>query len=210
MNRIFPVRTTVLIALAAVAVGGCSMFHHRDNYYSKAKETQPLEVPPDLDTPSTTDALIVPEAGNSGTAGSAGATVGSAPPAATLDNGKLHVSDTVENTWKRVGLALERADIGKIDARDETAHSYTLAVSGLRAAPTPPPAAEHHWYSRVLHPFGGGNKAPSNNSQPVSGTLSITVSADGDGARVDVQGASGTDSAEAAQRVLQVLRSRMG
>ncbi|HET8940497.1 MAG TPA: hypothetical protein VFN13_00720 [Rudaea sp.] len=209
MNRILPVRSIVLIALAALAVGGCSMFHQRDNYYSKASETRPLEVPPDLDTPATTDALVVPEVGASDSSGASGA-VGSAPPAVVLGNAKLHVSDTVENTWKRVGLALERANVGKIDARDETAHTYTLAVSGLRAMPTAQPAAEHHWYSRILHPFGGGKQAQSANSSPVSGTLNVTISADGDGAQVDVQGAAGTDSSEAARRVLQVLRDRMG
>ena len=209
MNRIHSVRSIVLIAVAAFAVGGCSMFHQRDNYYSKATETRPLEVPPDLDTPAATDALVVPDVGNSDGTRAAG-TVGSAPPTAALGDGKLHVADTVGNTWKRVGLTLERADVGTISARDETAHSYTLAVSGLRAAPTSRPVTEHHWYDRVLHPFGGGKQASGNNSQPVSGTLDVTISADGDGARVDVRGAAGTDSAEAARRVLQVLRNRMG
>ncbi len=183
------------------------MFHHRDDYYAKARETRPLEVPPDLDTPTTADALIVPE---TGTPDSATEPVGSAPPAAVVDNGTLHVADTVENTWKRVGLALERAKAGEIRARDATSHSYTLAVSGLRAEPAPQSGTEHHWYDRILHPFGGGKHVASDNSQPVSGTLSVTVSADGDGARVDVSAAPGTDSGEAARRVLQLLRSRMG
>ena len=198
-------------------LGGCSWFHHRDDYYSKAAETRPLEVPPDLDTPVGSNELVVPAASSGGAAAAVTAT---SPPGAvaaatvpanssTVTSGSgLRVADSLEHTWQRVGLALERAQVGTISARDEAAHSYALEVSGLSAAPTPAPAQEHHWYSRILHPFGGGGAKPS--SAPVSGSVSVKVSADGDAARVDVQGAAGdATSDEAARRVLAVLRERL-
>jgi uncharacterized lipoprotein len=118
----------------------------------------------------------------------------------------LHVADSVGHAWTRVGIALERAQVGTISERNEAAHSYTLDVEGLKAA-TPAPD-EHHWYTRIMHPFGGGSGGSKTTT--VSGHLTVTVSADGDGARVEVSGAAGDSSAaEAARRVLGALRERL-
>jgi uncharacterized lipoprotein len=206
------VRSTLAATCAAVLLGGCSWFHHKDTtYYSKAQETKPLEVPPDLDTPVTSNELTVPTPGAPGSSATAAATssassASSAPPLMSPGGDSLHVADSVGHAWTRVGLALERAQVGTISERNESAHSYTLDVEGLKAsAPAP---AEHHWYSRIMHPFGGGGSSTS--STTVSGHLTVTVTADGDGARVDVSGASGDASAaEAARRVVSALRERL-
>ena len=202
MNRIVSVRSAVSLLFAASLLGGCSWFHHRSDYYSKAAETRPLEVPPDLDTPVTSNELVVPQAGS---AAASGGSVSAAPPAgaaavsSTIDSSNgLRVADSPDHAWQRVGLALERAQVGTISARDESARSYTIEIAGL-AEPAPAEPQEHHWYSRILHPFGGGSK-----STPVSGTVTVRVASDGSGARVEVDG-----SAEAARRVLAVLRERL-
>jgi uncharacterized lipoprotein len=199
------------------------MFHHHDNYYSKAAEARPLEVPPDLDAPPVANELTVPTAGTASTtaapatAPSSTASM-SAPPAGmpvassvALTGAGLHVADSVDHTWQRVGVALDRAQLGTVSERDESGHSFTLDVSGLRATAPTQPAAEHHWYTRILHPFGGGGSSSSAaNSQPVSGRLTVKVIADGDGSRVDVEGASNdSSSSEAARRVLDALRERL-
>ncbi len=205
MNRKLSVRLSLSLIAAATLLGGCSLFHHRDNnYYSKARETKPLEVPPDLDTPVTSDELAVPPVATSSGAAQSTST-GSAPPAVTFSGGGLRIADNVDHAWQRVGLALERAQAGTISARDATAHTYTLEVSGLRAPAAAAAAvpSEHHWYSRILHPFGGGASKPAD-SGPVSGTLTVKVSADGDGARVEVNGPEA-----AAQRILEILRERL-
>ena len=212
MNRILSVRCTVYVVAVAGLLGGCSMFHHHDNYYAKAQETKPLEVPPDLDTPVSSNELTVPASGAPGTSAAVSSSaVASAPPPVSVTGDSLHVADSVEHAWTRVGLALERAQIGTISERNEAAHSYTLDVAGLKAS-TPAPASEHHWYTPILHPFGGGSSASNTgaSSAPVSGHLTVTVTADGDGARVEVAGASGdANAAEAARRVLSALRERM-
>jgi len=210
-------RSTVSIVALATVLGGCSLFHHHDNYYSKAVESRPLEVPPDLEMPAGTHELIVPPAG--GAAGAASAPSASAaaqtaspvppsstPPAAPVVQSEagLHVTDSVEHTWQRVGIALERAQVGTISERDESGHGYTLEVQGLKASTVEP--QEHHWYTRILHPFGGGKSGGA----AVSGRLNVKVIQDGDGSRVDVQGASNdASSSEAARRVLDALRERL-
>ena len=210
-------RTTVSIVALATALGGCSLFHHHDNYYSKAVESRPLEVPPDLELPAGTNELVVPPAGNGAPAAtpapaaaavqSPAAPPSSPPPApvgTVQTEGGLHVTDSVEHTWQRVGIALERAQVGTISERDEAGHGYTLDVQGLKAASVEP--QEHHWYTRILHPFGGGKSS----GEAVSGRLNVKVIQDGDGSRVDVQGASNdASSSEAARRVLDALRERL-
>jgi uncharacterized lipoprotein len=217
VNRYLPLRWTIHIVAVSALLSGCGMFHrHHDNtYYSKAQEAKPLEVPPDLDAPVTSNELTVPAAGTASASASAAAAPApnGAPPQVSLSGDSLHVSDSVGHAWTRVGLALERAQVGTISERNEAAHSYTLEVAGLKAAAPVPAAPEHHWYTRVLHPFGGGGST-SNTSKasapPVNGHLTVTVSADGEGARVDVAGPAGdVSAAEAARRVLQALRERM-
>jgi uncharacterized lipoprotein len=208
VNPNLPVRWTLSVVAAAALLGGCSLFHHHDNYYSKAQEARPLEVPPDLDTPVSSNELTVPTTGTASTTATpaSSAAVGSAPPQVSPSGDSLHVADSVGHAWTRVGLALERAQVGTISERNEAAHSYTLDVEGLKAS-TPAPAPEHHWYTRIMHPFGGGSAAKTTS---VSGHLTVTVSADGDGARVEVGGAAGDSSAaEAARRVLNALRERL-
>jgi uncharacterized lipoprotein len=209
-------RSTVSIVALATVLGGCSLFHHHDNYYSKAVESRPLEVPPDLEMPAGTNELVVPTAGGAAPAAAAPNTsaaaqsassmppAGTPPAAAVQTEAGLHVTDSVEHTWQRVGIALERAQVGTISERDESGHSYTLDVQGLKAAAVEP--QEHHWYSRILHPFGGGKSG----GDAVSGRLSVKVIQDGDGSRVDVQGASNdASSSEAARRVIDALRERL-
>ena len=211
MKPIVLVRTTLFAAISAVSLAGCSMFHHKDTYYSKAQETKPLEVPPDLDAPPASNELTVPAAGapnaSSSAAANSTATSSATPPQMSPSGDSLHVADSVGHAWTRVGLALERAQVGTISERNETAHSYTLDVEGLKAS-APAAPAEHHWYSRIMHPVGGGSGGST--SPAVSGHLTVTVSADADGARVDVSGASGdANAAEAARRVLNALRERL-
>ena len=134
------------------------------------------------------------------------AAVGSAPPAisgVSVGGSDLHVADTVDHTWQRVGLALERAQIGTLSARDPAAHTYSLDFSGTVETK---PSGEHHWYSRILHPFGGGG----GKTEQVTRTLTVRVSDDAGGARVSVEGdTSDKSTADAARRVVAVLRDRL-
>jgi uncharacterized lipoprotein len=126
------------------------------------------------------------------------------PPISGVSTGStdLHVADTVPNTWTRVGLAIERAQLGTVSGRDENAHTYTLDFAGTVEAKA---NGETHWYSHVLHPFGGDSK-----KEQVTRKLTVRVAEDAGGARVSVEG-DGTDkeTADAARHVAQVLRERL-
>ena len=210
MKRHFPIRGFVPTLIVATALlGGCGWFHRdRAEYYKGAQETRPLEVPPDLDAPPTGRELVVP--GTTAAAGtSSAAGVSTAPPTATAVSGPvdLHIADTVDNAYQRVGLALERAQLGKISSKDDAAHSYAYDFDGtVTNRPTAP--QEHHWYSRILHPFGGGGDKAQ--TQSVKAALRVNVSEDAGGARVSIVPAPGDKSGEAAaQRVIAALRERM-
>ncbi|MBS0581549.1 MAG: hypothetical protein JSS42_00420 [Proteobacteria bacterium] len=209
MKRHFPVRGFVPTLIVATALlGGCGWFHRdRADYYKGVQETRPLEVPPDLDAPPTTRELVVP--GTTTPAAASAAGVSSAPPSAAASVSAatdLHVADTVDNTYQRVGLALERAQLGKVASKDDAAHSYAYDFDGAITTRAAAPQ-EHHWYSRILHPFGGGDKAEA---QTVKAALRVNVGDDAGGARVNVVPAAGDKSAEAAaQRLAAVLRERL-
>lgn len=131
--------------------------------------------------------------------------VNSVPPGmsnVTVGGSELHVADSVQNTYARVGLALERAQLGTLSAHDDGAHTYTLNFSGTVETNA---EGEHHWYSFVLHPFGGDKK-----TEQVTRQLLVRVAGDGAGAKVSVEGdTSDKLTADAARKVIEVLRDRL-
>lgn len=203
MKRHSLIRGLVPMLASVVLLGGCSWFHRdRTEYYKGAQETRPLEVPPDLDAPPTAKELVVP----GGTAAASG--VSTTPPSAALAvaDTQLHVADTVENTWQRVGTALDRAQLGKVSARDEATRSYVLDFDSTVTEATVP--QEHHWYSRVLHPFGGNSDTPGK-TEKIATSLRVSVGEDASGASVSVVGNPNDKFApDAARRVIQVLKER--
>ena len=50
-----------VVVLSVMTMSGCHWFK-RGNPYQQSAQTRPLEVPPDLDTPPTTNELAVPQA----------------------------------------------------------------------------------------------------------------------------------------------------
>jgi len=63
--------TVAVLAVAVVGASGCRWFRKGDDVYKQSAETRPLEIPPDLDRPSTDNAMAVP--GGSVTASQAAA-----------------------------------------------------------------------------------------------------------------------------------------
>jgi uncharacterized lipoprotein len=179
----------------------------RDNLIAMAAPaTAPVvaAVPPQ---PAPPAGLATPAPAPAPAAAPAAAGVASAPPAisgAGAGGSELHVTDSVGNAWRRVGLALERAQIGTLSGRDENAHTYTLDFDST--VETKPAETEHHWYTRILHPFGGGGAK----IEHVKRSLVVRVADDAGGARVSVEGdTSDASTADAAKRVIAVLRDRL-
>jgi hypothetical protein len=165
---------------AATCLGACSAFSSHPDYYTKAAEARPLEVPPDLDTPPSANELVVPNAGPGATAAAASG-VSAAP---LPSNTELHVDSGAADTWKNVGSVLQRSKLGTVSSRDEATHSYSFAFDAEVEAPT----SESHWYSSVLHHlgFGGGER--------ITHAVTVRGSDDNGGSRISVDG-NGTDHA---------------
>lgn len=198
------------LIVAAAVLGGCGWFHRdRVDYYKSAQESRPLEVPPDLDNPTTSKELVVPGTGATTAQPAAGAASAAPPSTASADTGPvdLHVADTVANTYARVGLALDHAQLGKVSGKDDATHSYAYDFDSTVTTQPGAAPAQRHWYSRILHPFGGGDKAQTS---AVKSALRVNVSEDANGARISVVPAQGDASGPAAaQRLLATLRERL-
>lgn len=181
MNSKSVIRMALIVALVPL-LGGCSLFKSRSEW-DKAAEARPLEIPPDLQAPTSRGELVVPQAGSPGaTARAGGATTG-------IDG--LNVADSVDSTWQRVGKALDRAsDLGSVSARDEGAHTYSMTVTTKRTRD------EGGFFKRLF---------TRKKVETVTESVNIGVSADGNGSRVSVSG-----GASAVQRVTALLRERLG
>ncbi len=197
---------------AALPLGGCQTirahnpFRHREPEYKTAQQEQPLEVPPGLDQPQTSDALTVPDAGG-GTSSvpvtvngqpvseaSPGATTeapAAAPPTAVVSGNSLTLADDPESAYRRVGLALERGGVGTISGHDDNAHTYQVAVNSVVEV-----KSQGNFLHRMFH---------HSHNETVTGTVNVSIAPSGTGSVVNVQG-----DQDAVERVLSVLQQRLG
>lgn len=194
--------TLLLLLLATVALAGCQTlkainpFHHREPQYKAARQEQPLEVPPGMDQPPTTEALAIPNAGKETTATAqpeappTGQEAGESVAGASSMSSSLSLSDTPDSAWHRVGLALQRGGVGTVTASDATARTYQVAVDAT--VTTKPKGGFFH---RLFH---------HSRTQSVQGSVTISVTPAGTGSRI---GASGNPAAVA--KVMAVLRQRL-
>lgn len=192
-----------MIAAASV-LSGCgymrSKFGAKPDRYKNSEQRKPLEVPPDLERPNTTGALVIPEAGTTRTLDSS-VSVDRAPAMgalAAVDAGEgFFVTDSVESTWSRIGLALERSGAATIESRDESNKSYAIRASGKSSKPA-------GWLKRtVTFGKGSGKQVTSNES------LTVRIVEEEGGSRVKIQGTSTDANRDAARKVLDVLRQRL-
>lgn len=115
------------LAVSVALVSGCSWFRAASPY-EQSPESRPLEVPPDLSLPNTTQAMRVPDA-----PAAAPARAPAAPSQAFV------LADDKASAWRRVGLALERIDGVSIGERVEVAGVFNVSYRGesllVRIAP---------------------------------------------------------------------------
>lgn len=211
-------RTTFLLpvtlALASL-MGGCGFLHNhferKDAQYKKATQDRPLEVPPDLDTPGSSSAIVIPPASTAVASEPAAAAVPPAlsaeavaaavapvtlAPAASIEGGGLRIADTVESTFARVGLALQRSGAATITGRDDAGYAYAVETAGQAAT-------EAGWFKRAITLGRAGKKA--NAKVP----LTVRVSGDGSGSVVTIEGGADDATRAAAQSLLATLRQRL-
>jgi uncharacterized lipoprotein len=182
------------LILSALLVSGCGAFRSKKDW-DRAQQEAPLEIPPGLDTPSTSAALVIPEVGSGAAAANAAATN-----AAPVSDGFV-LADDVETAYKRIGEQLSQGDLGNVIAHDDTNHTYQIAAKPGR------PEARPGLFRRM---FGGGKDnqdakdAPAS-AQGASHTVVLTVNPSGTGSEIRAQG-----DADGVRRVVDSLKSRMG
>lgn len=187
-------KTSLLVAVPAVILSGllltgCGMFRSH-KAWETAQQESPLEIPPSLDRPSTSAALVIPPPG----AGEPAAAT--ATPGDQVADGFV-LADAVDDAYRRVGQALEGGNLGQVISHDDAAHSYTLNVSASAAQ-----AKKGGFFGRL---FGRDKRAAA---APGGATHQV---------RVDV-GASGSNGSEvraqgnaaAVAKVIDGLKSRLG
>ncbi|TAN05433.1 MAG: hypothetical protein EPN36_06550 [Rhodanobacteraceae bacterium] len=203
--------TLTLLLLAPIALAGCQTikahnpFRHKEPSYKSAQQEQPLEVPPGMNQPPTTDALAIPNAGTGTTSAPAsqsgsGQSEAGTPPAATeapsaatagaAAGNSLTLTDTPDSAYHRVGLALSRGDVGQVTAHDDSAHTYEVAVDT-----TVTQKPEGGFFHRMFH---------HGTTETVKGTVTVSVAPSGTGSVVTASG-----NPDAAARVIAMLQQRL-
>jgi uncharacterized lipoprotein len=192
-------KTSLAVALPALALtglllSGCGMFRST-KAWETAKQESPLEIPPGMDTPAASEALVIPPPGaNQPTANGATAAVGGNT--GVISDGFV-LSASVADAYARVGQALEAGDLGTVESHDDSAHAYTVSV----VAPAEP---EHKrgFFHRMFH--HDKNKGEDMGTAPH--TVQINVASSGENAsEVRAQGNPG-----AVAKVVDALKSRLG
>jgi outer membrane protein assembly factor BamC len=145
------VRNIVLGFAAVSLLAGCSVFDRKQvDYKAGAIQTRPLEVPPDLTVPESEQRYTIP--GTDGAkvasyseytrktaeqpcvapASAPAAPVAAAAPAARLkeSNGakSILLGEPFDRSWRKIGLALERARIAATD-KDRSKGIYFIAAA---------------------------------------------------------------------------------
>ncbi|UGB39233.1 hypothetical protein [Frateuria soli] len=191
MKKSSLVVTLPALVLSGLLLSGCGMFRSH-KAWETARQESPLEIPPGLDTPPASDALVIPPPGaNNPTSAGATADVGSI--GGTIADGFV-LPDSLDNAYRRVGEAL--ADVGQVTARDEGAHSYTVNVAAA-------PARKRGFFSRLFHRSGKGDAATAGKA---SRQVQVSVTASGDSAsEVRAQG-----QAAAVAKVVDALKAKLG
>jgi uncharacterized lipoprotein len=209
------IQALVTVAIASCLLGGCGFvnrhFHKENDAYKTSVQEHPLEVPPDLDKPNTAGALAIPAAGtpvattDASSAPAGAAAVGSTPVAtsvaepvapAIMSEDGLHVQDSVDSVWNRVGLAVERSGAATILSRDEAGRSYDVQTATQTVS-------KPGWFKKTIT-LG---MAKGKTTAPVR--LKLRVTAEGDGSKVGVEGATDDASKAAAQALLTTLKQRL-
>lgn len=182
------------LALTGLLLSGCGIFRS-ERAWQNAKQESPLEIPPGMDTPNASAALVIPPQGsNQPSPNGATARVGNNP--GTITDGFI-LADNVDNTYRRVGEALSNGEIGQMQGHDDAAHTYNLNVMASDQ-PTEKTGFFGRMFGHGSSSSGGPNVAP----RPVV----VSVNASGQGSsEVRAQG-----EAAAVAKVVDSLKSRLG
>ena len=117
-----------VIGTALLTQGGCVWLRAKfanTAVYEDSDQANPLEIPPDLDTPNTSAGIAIPDVTpNPMTQGTP-----AAPVAAVAADGFV-LADTVESAFRRVGVALGKIDGVTLGESAESSGTHTVTYQG--------------------------------------------------------------------------------
>ncbi|MBY4597356.1 hypothetical protein K3217_17720 [bacterium BD-1] len=126
------------LVVTVFASSGCGWIRSKwgnEGAYQESRQNQPLEVPPGLDLPSTAGAVTIPEApaGAATTAPGEGvpSDVGGAAAGNVAGIESFTLSDSVESSWRRIGIALGKIEGAVIGDRAQLLNSYEVSYQGV-------------------------------------------------------------------------------
>jgi uncharacterized lipoprotein len=203
-------RVAHLIALVVcvVLLTSCSLFRHKDKqpvYYS-AVEAKPLEIPPGLDRPTSTSALVIvtPMAPLPQTEMKIVPPRISSQSAGGKDSWRIHwsnegayllVKDKKESVYRRLGLAIQRAGMSMSDTSLEDSYRFEY-----RHDPKDP---DRGFFSKLAFWRDDGPN--------YSGGYLAVLQADGENTRVIIKNADGSEADQAAaEHLLNIFGERLG
>ncbi len=183
----------VAMVLGTLMLSGCGLFHS-DKTWKKARQENPLEIPPQLDRPNVSEALAIP---------TVNADHEEAATASTRD--ALHLNGDVDSAYKRVGLALGNGDIGSVVSQSDNDHTYQVAMDSKIKIGSSQGFLQRH-FSNAQNPQGADGTAGSGGSgEPVANVTVRVMPAAGGGSEVRASG----DPQQVA-KLMNALKSRLG
>ena len=195
-------KTSLLVALPAIALSGlllsgCGMFRSH-SAWQKARQEAPLEIPPSLDRPSTSDALVIPPPGaNQPTANGATAAVAGVPgQAGQISDGFVHAG-SLDSVYRQVGEVLGDGKAGELVSHDDATHSYVVSVTGADTG------KKRGFFSRL---FGRHHDDSASTAGNGAHQVQVNVESRGDDtSEIRAQG----DSLGAVAKVIDRLKSKL-
>lgn len=118
------VATVLAVAALATSVSSCSMFGKKSDLYAQSGESRPLEVPPDLDRPSTERAMALPDTSSVSASGMNKAGGSSAAPVG------FNASGERDAVFARVGDLLAATDGVTIASKAQILGTYDVSYMG--------------------------------------------------------------------------------
>lgn len=128
MHRSSPVsRAAAPIAAVLMVAGlsGCHWFGKSNDLYAQSAESRPLEVPPDLDRPSTERAMALPSAGGTATAAGPSSASSIAPIGFTVAGDR-------DAIYAKVGEVLAGVDGVAIVSKAQILGTYDVDYMGAK------------------------------------------------------------------------------
>lgn len=120
------------VALSIIATSGCSWIRNKwgnEGAYRDARQNQPLEVPPGLDAPSTAGGVVIPDAPAGAPVSTSVPSASAAPVVAGID--AFTLDDTLEGSWRRIGIALGKIEGVTVSNRAQLLNSYEVSYKGV-------------------------------------------------------------------------------